>query len=140
MVEIRELHSKEEMLDNLTILQQMYDHLTKENYSQMLDQMLPHNYGQIAAFLDGKCVGVSGFWVHTKLWTGRILEMDNVVVSEEKRSIGIGQKMTDFLVEKAKNLDCKKIVLDAFVGNYKAHKFYFKNGFIAKGFHFVKEL
>jgi GNAT superfamily N-acetyltransferase len=140
MVEIRELKSKEEMLSNLSVLQQMYEHLTLEDYSQMLDEMLPHNYGQIAAFLEGQCVGISGYWIHTKLWTGRILEMDNVVVTESHRNQKIGQKMTDFLIEKANNLNCTKMVLDAFVGNHKAHKFYFKNGFIIKGFHFVKQL
>ena len=40
----------------------------------------------------------------------------------------------------AKENDSTMIVLDAFTGNFKAHRFYYNQGFSPKGFHFVKIL
>jgi hypothetical protein len=48
--------------------------------------------------------------------------------------------MTDFVEQKALNLCCTNIVLDAYTHNFKAHRFYYNQGFGAKGFHFVKIL
>jgi GNAT superfamily N-acetyltransferase len=47
----------------------------------------------------------------------------------------VGKIMTDYVDAKAKELGCTMIVLDAF-GNYTAHRFYYNQGFIPKGFHF----
>ncbi len=139
-LQVKELETKEQMLLHLSLMQQMYAHLDEENYGKMLDQMIPNNYGQIGVFLDEKCIGISGFWIHTKLWVGKILEMDNVLVDETHRGAGAGKLLSDFLTKKAKQENCQAMVLDAFVGNYKAHKFYYNQGFVAKGYHFVKRL
>ena len=32
------------------------------------------------------------------------------------------------------------MMLDAYVENFKAHKFYYREGFIARGFHYLKKL
>jgi hypothetical protein len=47
MMTVRELVDKEEMLNHLTILNDLYPSLTLEEYSNELEIMLPHNYGQI---------------------------------------------------------------------------------------------
>ena len=138
MVEIFEISEKSEMLKNLSVIQQMYSDLTLESYSELLDEMLPHNYGQIGAFVDGECIGVSGYWIHTKIWCGKCLEMDNVVVDQEHRSQGIGKLMEQFLEKKAKENGCKMMSLDAYVDNFPVHKFYVNQGYIARGYHFIK--
>jgi ribosomal protein S18 acetylase RimI-like enzyme len=102
--------------------------------------MLPNNYKQIIVVENGITVGLAGFWIGTKLWSGKYLEMDNVLVHEDFRSNGIGSIMTNYLNQKAIDEDCKMIVLDAFSTNFGAHKFYMNHGFVPKGFHFIKFL
>jgi hypothetical protein len=46
--------------------------------------MIPNNYKQIAVFLM-ICVGLSGLWSGTKLWSGKYLEIDNFIVHPEHR-------------------------------------------------------
>ena len=138
---VRELNGKEEMLQHLDVLQELYPTLNLEEYEKDLDDMLPNNrYGQVAVF-DGKnCVGISGFWIGTKLWCGKYLEIDNLVVSSRYRSKGAGKLLFDYLTKKAKEEGCSMMALDSYTSNFKAHKFFYNEGFGPKGFHFIRIL
>ena len=140
MLVVRELIDKEEMLKNLRVLQDLYPSLTLSEYSSELDVMLPHNYGQVGVFEGDICLGLSGFWIGTKLWCGKYLELDNIVVSKTQRSQGIGKLMFDFLHKKALENDCTMLSLDSYTTNFNAHKFFYKEGFAPKGFHFINIL
>ena len=140
MLVVRELIDKEEMLKNLSVLQDLYPSLTLSEYSLELDVMLPHNYGQVGVFEGDICLGLSGFWIGTKLWCGKYLELDNIVVSKTQRSQGIGKLMFDFLHKKALENDCTMLSLDSYTTNFKAHKFFYNEGFAPKGFHFINIL
>ena len=140
MLVVRELIDKEEMLKNLRVLQDLYPSLTLSEYSSELDLMLPHNYGQVGVFEGDICLGLSGFWIGTKLWCGKYLELDNIVVSKTQRSQGIGKLMFDFLHKKALENNCTMLSLDSYTTNFNAHKFFYKEGFAPKGFHFINIL
>ena len=140
MLVVRELIDKEEMLKNLPVLQDLYPSLTLSEYSSELDLMLPHNYGQVGVFEGDICLGLSGFWIGTKLWCGKYLELDNIVVSKTQRSQGIGKLIFDFLHKKALENDCTMLSLDSYTTNFKAHKFFYNEGFAPKGFHFINIL
>ena len=116
----------------------LYPTFTFEKYEAYLKDMVPHNYKQLAVYENDICVAVTGFWTATKLWSGRYIEIDNFIVHPEHRSKGLGKMMTDYIDVKAKEEDCSMIVLDAFTGNFTAHRFYYNQGYGPKGFHFVK--
>ena len=86
------------------------------------------------------CIGISGLWSGTKLWSGKYLEIDNFIVHPDHRKKGVGKMMTDYIDAKAKETGCTMIVLDAFTGNFAAHRFYYNQGYAPKGFHFLKIL
>jgi GNAT superfamily N-acetyltransferase len=136
----RELKGKDEMLQYIDVLQDLYPTITLEEYANDLDQMLPHNYGQVAVFDGETCLGISGFWIGTKLWCGKYLELDNIVVRKEARSKGVGQLIFDYLAKKAEEENCHMMSLDSYTTNYKAHKFFYNNEFAPKGFHFIRIL
>jgi GNAT superfamily N-acetyltransferase len=139
-LQTRELTTIDEMLTQIDTIRFLYPKITLETYKSFLSDMLPHNYTQIAVFENDVCLGITGCWSATKLWTGKYLEIDNFVVHPEHRSKGIGKILTDFIEQKAINLGCSSIVLDAFTGNFGAHRFYYNQGYAPKGFHFVKVL
>ena len=87
---LREFTTKEDMLRCYQLISEMYPSITEEEYSNELDVMIPHNYGQVVAFDRGKPVGLSGYWVGSKLWCGKYLECDNVFISASHRSTGVG--------------------------------------------------
>ena len=135
---IRELETINEMLDQISILKELYPTLTEAQYHEMLQDMIPNNYGQVAVFENNVCVGISGYWIGTKLWCGKYLELDNFIVSKSHRSKGIGKILSDYLENKANLNNCNIQSLDAYTTNFKAHRFYYNQGFSPKGFHFIK--
>lgn len=139
-MEIRDLTTKEEMLANLCVLQEVYPSLTLEEYSRELDEMLPHRYGQVGVFEGNQCLGVSGYWLGTKLWCGKYLELDNVVVAEAHRSKGVGKLIFDYLLEKGQREGVTMLALDSYTSNFKAHKFFYNEGYAPCGFHFINIL
>ena len=140
MLTIRELQGKNEMMCHITVLNAIYPSLTRDEYDRELDQMLPHNYSQVAVFDGENCIGISGFWIGTKLWCGKYLELDNIVVLEKYRSKGVGKLLFDFLHKKDVEHDCTMLSLDSYTHNFKAHKFFYNQGFSPKGFHFINIL
>jgi GNAT superfamily N-acetyltransferase len=103
--------------------------------------MLPNNhYGQIAVFEGETCLGLTGYWIGTKLWCGKYLEIDNLIVSEKQRSTGVGKRMFEYLAAKATQENCTMMALDSYTSNFKAHKFFYNQSFAPKGFHFIRVL
>ena len=139
-MEIRLLKTKKEMLLTYELLLEVYPNLQFEDYSSELDQMIPHNYGQVGVYINNECVGLTGFWIGNKLWCGKYLELDNVVISSKKRSNGIGKFLFDYMAEKAKNEGCTMLALDSYTSNFKAHKFFYNQGYAPRGFHFINIL
>ena len=139
-MKIRELTSKEEMLECFDILREVYDTITLEEYDRELDTMLPHNYGQVVV-MDGDVIaGLTGYWIGSKLWCGKYMELDNVVVAEVYRSKGVGKLLFEFMEQRAIEEKCTMLALDSYATNLKAHKFFDARGYSPKGFHFVNIL
>jgi GNAT superfamily N-acetyltransferase len=139
-LKIIEFTTKEEMLAQIELIRFLYPKFKIEKYESYLQEMIPHNYKQVAVFDGAVCVGISGFWSGVKLWSGKYIEIDNFIVHPDHRSKGIGKMMTDYIDLKAKENGCTMIVLDAFTGNFTAHRFYYNQGYVPKGFHFLKIL
>ena len=139
-MKIKELSTIPEMVAQYDIMKHLYTNFTIEKYEAYLTEMVPHNYRQVAVFEDDICVALTGFWSGIKLWSGKYIEIDNFIVHPEYRSKGYGKAMTDYINEKALESNCTMIVLDAFTGNFNAHRFYYNQGFVPKGFHFLKIL
>ncbi|NVK62955.1 MAG: GNAT family N-acetyltransferase [Flavobacteriales bacterium] len=139
-MEVRELKTKEEMLESLEVLREVYPTITQEEYDRELDAMIPHNYGQVVV-MDGETIaGLTGYWIGSKLWCGKYLELDNVVVAERYRSKGVGKMLFDYMEERAKEEKCTMLALDSYTTNFKAHKFFYGQGFAPRGFHFINIL
>ena len=136
-MKVIELTSIEDMLNSYQVLNELYPSLTIEEYKEELKFMVQHNYSQVVVMDEEQCVGVAGLWFGNKLWCGKYLEIDNIVVSEKIRSKGVGKLMVDFIQAKALALGCSMMALDSYTTNFKAHKFFYNQGFSPKGFHFI---
>lgn len=128
------------MLPMYPLIRQLSPDVTEERYAQALDDMLAHGYRMAAVMEGDQCLGISGFWVSTKIYSGRYMELDNVVVDATQRSQGVGQVLYDFLHDIAIQEGCEMMMLDAYIENEKAHAFYERQGFVKKGFHFLNQL
>lgn len=139
-IEIKEMKTLEGMLEQFPLLLQLNPKLKKERVEEYWKEMLPRGYHFIGAFDAEKCVGVSGFWINIKLYSGKYIEVDNFVVDEKYRSSGIGKQMIDWIEEEGRKNNCRIAMLDCYLEDRKAHKFYFRQGYMIGGFHFLKKL
>lgn len=138
-MKITELKTKDEMLRVFDLIKELYPDMTVEEYSEQLELMIPHNYSMISVNERNKNVGLAGLWIGNKLWCGKYLEIDHIVVSKEWRSKRVGAMIIDYAKTLAKTRGCKSLGLDSFTHNHDSHRFFYREGFIAKGFHFVYE-
>lgn len=137
-MQVKELHSVQEMLPFFYMLHEMYPEMIVTQYEEYLNEMITRNYKQLIVLKNNECVALTGFWTGIKLWSGKYIEIDNFIVSNKHRGSGYAKVMTDYLDQKAQQINANMIVLDAFTGNFKAHRFYYNQGYAPRGFHFVK--
>lgn len=137
---IREIKNRKEMLGQYPLLCQLSPGLKKAAYKTMLKDMLAHRYRMAGVFDGKKCVGLSGFWISTKIYSGKYVELDNVVIDQEYRSQGIGKLVCHWILKEAKRKGCKTAMLDAYLSNEAGHRFYEREGFYKEGYHFLKKL
>jgi GNAT superfamily N-acetyltransferase len=62
-----------------------------------------------------------------------------VIIDKSYRNKGIGKLLFDWIDQYAKNKNCTAVELNSYVANAPSHKFYYNEGFIIMGFHFVKQ-
>lgn len=137
---LKKLSTVEEMLPHYDLIAQLSPQLSMEQYRELLTIMVGRSYYQVAAYENGRCVGVSGYWLGAKLYSGKYLEIDNFIVEASSRHKGIGKLLVDWMVAEAKAQGCETVMLDAYVENFTAHKFYYRQGFVARGFHYLKKI
>lgn len=139
-ITLKTIDSIEEMIPQYELISQLSPNVTFDSYKSMLNDMVTLNYQQAVACFNEIPIGVCGFWINTKIYSGKYIELDNVVVDKNFRSKNIGQLLCDYVLEIAKQNNCKTAMLDAYLENTKAHTFYERIGFTKKGFHFLKPL
>ncbi|GAB3824740.1 GNAT family N-acetyltransferase [Pontibacter rugosus] len=138
---LHEISTLPEMLAQHHLIRQLNPNMSKQRYEELLHLMIPQHYRMVGAFSEtGICVGVSGFWIAAKFYSGKYLEIDNFIVDEAYRSSGVGKSLSDWLHQLAQQEKCNTIMLDAYVTNSAAHRFYFREGFHIKSYHFFKTI
>lgn len=98
------------------------------------------HYHLVGAFSGDKLVGLCSAWIATRIWCGKYLELDNLVVDPEHRSGKIGTRLISHFEEIAMRENCQIMVLDSYTSNHPSHRLYHRLGFEIWGFHFVKPL
>jgi GNAT superfamily N-acetyltransferase len=139
-MEIRLLTEKADMAPLYPLIRQLSPKVTEERYLHLLDDMLAHGYRMVAAFEDAECLGLSGIWTGTKIYSGKYMELDNVVVADTHRSRGIGKILCDYATDLARAEGVEMLMLDAYRENHRAHAFYEREGFIRRGFHLLRPI
>ena len=113
----------------------------KELLVERQKQMFEFSHYQCLGFFHkGNLIGLTSCWTTVKLYSGKQVEVDNVIIDTRLQSKGYGKIFFDLVEEWAKNNDCETIELNTYTDNYRSHKFYFNMGYQIGGFHFQKTI
>lgn len=82
------------------------------------------------AEVHGKVVGMTLFYMAYSSWRGKMLYLDDFVVTESHRRDGIGQKLFDAFVEEGRKRGCRLVKWQVLDWNEPALEFYRKNNVI----------
>lgn len=92
---------------------------------------------RLARLSDGGQVrAVAGFRLMEKLFSGRILYLEDIVTDKEFRSQGFGSELMDWLCDYARLQQCTLLKLNSGVQMADAHRFYFARRMRIASFHF----
>jgi len=139
--QIQTWQTVDEMAAGWPVIRQMYTQMTFEYYLERLKQTQTFDYRQFAYLSDDStCLGVVGLWLFPRIWCGLQADIDNFVVDQDSRSQGVGKHLIDHCIRYAKERGAAIATLDTFVDNPDSHRFYFREGFSIRGYHFVKPL
>ncbi len=83
-------------------------------------------------------IGICGLWTLVKLYNGKHLEPDNVIIHPDHRNKGVGELMMNWIDNYAKEHNYEAIELNAYIENLKGAEFWKKTGFYIRGHHFQK--
>ena len=96
---------------------------TKEMYEDTIDEGI---YDLIVATVGDQIVGMMLFYYGFSTWKGKMLYLEDFVVSSNNRSLGIGQLLFDKMIEEAKDKKCALIKWQVLDWNKDAIRFYKK--------------
>ncbi|GAA0493719.1 GNAT family N-acetyltransferase [Salinibacillus aidingensis] len=124
-ISIKELTSREEILEAYPVMQQLRTHLTEEAYLDLVMEAQEKDQYKLAVLLDGdKIVAVTGFKPMITLYYGRFVWVCDLVTDEAVRSKGYGEKLLSYVEYWAKKHDYERIALSSGLQRKDAHRFY----------------
>jgi len=98
------------------------------------------NYNCFALFKNDDLIGISSGWTSVRIYCGKQLELDNVIIDSNIQSKGYGRYFIDAIKKWANQNKYQSIGLNTYVENSRSHKFYFNQDFQILGFHFEHNL
>ena len=85
-------------------------------------------FGSIVSEVDGQIVGMALYYYRYSTWKGKRLYLEDLIVSEMMRGRGLGEKLLNATIEKARECDCTGLMWQVLDWNEPAINFYKKFG------------
>lgn len=123
------------------LTKQLNPKLSEETLRERLEALLKNNnYKCFGLYEQSNLIGLMGCWTTVRLYSGKQLELDNVIIDSKQHSKGYGKNYFELIQQWAIEKNYETVELNTYVENHRSHKFYFNQGFKILGFHFQKHL
>jgi GNAT superfamily N-acetyltransferase len=141
-ITFRHLDSPDDWTRAFDVMKELRPHLTgADAFCAHMRRQREESYRLLAACdEDGAIVGLAGYRTQTNTLYGRFIYVDDLVVTARLQRGGIGAQLLENVREIARHARCAHFVLDTGLHMPLAQRFYFRNGLLAKGMHFVEPL
>ncbi|AUB37780.1 Ribosomal protein S18 acetylase RimI and related acetyltransferases [Nostoc flagelliforme CCNUN1] len=129
-----------QILGCFPVISQLRPHLEQAKFVEQVRYQIKEGYQLAFLEVEKQAVAVAGFRISNCLASGKFLYIDDLVVDEFNRSHSCGQQLFQWLIEYARNHDCKHLSLDSGVQRFAAHRFYLMQRMSITSHHFSMEL
>jgi GNAT superfamily N-acetyltransferase len=129
-MQIRE-GKKEDLPQVLELIKELalYEKAPQE-VDNTVERMLEDGFGNRPVFEffvaegENKIVGIALYFYSYSTWKGKCIYLEDLIVTESFRGLGIGKKLFDKIVEKAKAVDARRVSWQVLDWNEPAINFY----------------
>jgi GNAT superfamily N-acetyltransferase len=127
-MQIQLANTPEEITACFTVISELRPHLSPESYMALVERM-QKNHGYELVYLDDNGVkAVAGIRIAEWLYTGKYLEIDDLITTAAERSKGYGAILFDWVANYAREQQCVQLRLVSGVQRADAHRFYLNKG------------
>ena len=138
---IKIARTKAEILRCFPVMSELRPHLIEGEFVQRIRRQQKNSGYQLVCLEDGGAVrALAGYRVTECLWSGKFFYVDDLVTPSGARNQGWGQRMMDWLLQRAREEGCQEFHLDSGVQRFEAHGFYLKNRLHIVAYHFKRAL
>jgi GNAT superfamily N-acetyltransferase len=138
---IRFLQDGAEQHAAFELMRELRPHLIDADaFAQQVRRQAQQGYRLLGAFYGEQLIGLAGVRHSENLLYGRFTYVDDLVVAPELRGLRVGAALLD--AARAEGLRCghAHLVLDTGLHMPLAQRFYYREGLLGKGMHFVQAL
>jgi GNAT superfamily N-acetyltransferase len=140
-LELRHADSGPEIAACFPVMVQLRPHLaTVEELVARVARQRTAGYRILAAWRDGAPIALAGYRTEENLIHGRFIYVDDLVTGEGERGGGIGSRLLDAVAAEGRDLGCERLVLDTAIDNVLAHRFYYRQGLLARALRFSRPI
>lgn len=141
MIELKHIEHSADLAASFPVMKELRPHLADQaTYIVQVEHQRAQGYRLLAAWQDGAIVGLAGYRLQDNLLYGRFVYVDDLVVTAALHRGGVGQRLLQAVRQQAIALRCQHFVLDTGLHMALAQRFYFRQGLLARGMHFVEPL
>jgi GNAT superfamily N-acetyltransferase len=121
---VRELTTEKEWREAFPIMNQLRTHLNLDSYLQLLQKMNKQDYQLFALYDEEEIVALAGIQMNINFYHGRYVFIHDLVTHSSNRSKGYGEKLLQYIHDKAKERGAQYVSLDSGIQRREAHRFY----------------
>jgi GNAT superfamily N-acetyltransferase len=138
MIEIKFATTDEQITRCYPVMKELRTHINTENefLERVKRQQVNSMYNLAYLEENGKVKSCAGFVFAEKLFSGKMIYVDDLITLSAERSKGYGEMMFKWLLDYAKMNNCDQLHLDSGVQRSDAHRFYFRNRMAIRSYHF----
>ena len=141
MIEFRHAENEAEVAACFPVMLALRPHLSgPQELVERVGRQRAQGYRLLAAWRAAVPVGLAGYRVEDNLIHGRFVYVDDLVTAEAERRRGLGARLLDAVAEAGRGLGCRRLVLDTALDNVLAHRFYYRQGMLARGLRFGRAI
>ena len=125
---------KEDMKNVLALIKELAIYEKAENAVTNTTKQLEHDgfaeklFKVIVAEHKQKIIGITLYFPRYSTWKGKCIHLDDIIVTQKYRGMGIGKRLMDLIIKDAKDFGAKLIIWEVLAWNIPAIDFYKKIG------------
>lgn len=140
-IELRHADSEAEVAACFPVMAQLRPHLADAaELTLRVARQRADGYRLLAAWRAGVTVALAGYRFTENLIHGRFVYVDDLVTTEEARGSGLGGRLLDAVADEARRQGIERLVLDTALDNVLAHRFYYRQGLLARALRFSRPI